>query len=82
MRQGEERGGGGAWRGGRRSVAGLTPRAQPGWGSSHEWSDAVTSARSVTGDRTRYTAAGSDASAGAADAVGPAVFYDEGAQDC
>jgi len=56
----------GAWRGwhhgegrtqcgGGRSAAGLMPGAQPGWGSSHGWSDAVTSA-------------GSDASTGTSDA--------------
>ena len=62
-RRGEERGvveEGGA--------AGLTPRAQPGWGSSRGWSDAVIGVGLVASGRTRLTGAGSDANVGASDA--------------
>jgi hypothetical protein len=52
---------GGAWRGGGRSTADMTLGAQPGWGSSRGWSNAVTGAGSITGGWTRFASVGSDA---------------------
>jgi hypothetical protein len=64
MRGGARRGRGRARCGGGRSATGLTLGAQPGWGSSQEWLDAVTSAVSVRGSRTQFTSIGSEASTG------------------